>query len=354
MNTQTEFPLFEVPDYALLQIFSHLTDDEYITMLNLYENQIPETISKIRLHQTFGEDLIIEDKLSNRGWHYITKNLLQYSKNQSIVLNATDNRYLTVENDLYLPIDTNQMPQYTHLAQHPFGKQKRLHLVKNYENNRIVIQSPIHYYEVTFEPVESDITYEFAIGLCHSGYEKNKMVGWEKHSIGYHSDDGRVFFESGSGSKYGETYGKGDTIGCGFDTAKSVVFYTKNGKRLSDVKVDEKSWFPAISLKKWKAFTINFGEKPFMYDVYGFKPIDPEVEKEEKDKETKVKGNEIDQLLNLLNGLLRDLGGSSISLSSSSDDDDSDDISSDEYDDGFEYIEESDDEESEPETEEDD
>ena len=331
MNNQ--FPLFTLSENTLHKIFSYLTDEEYITMLTLYEKYIPQTISKIRLNETFGNDIIIEEKIKNRGWHYITKNLLQYSKNQSIQHNLTDNRYFIVENNTFIPLTSNQMTHVTHIAEHSFGRHKKLHYVKNYENQSIVVQNHINYFEVSFEAnIETDMTYEFAIGLCHSGYDKKKFLGWQKHSIAYHSDDGKLFHESGSGKSYSEKYGKGDTVGCGFDTIRNIVFFTKNGKRLGDVTVEDKILFPAISFGKWKTFTVNFGEQPFVYDVYGFKPIVEEEIKEEEEDEGKNgdESKKVTKLLSLLTDLLRDLGGdnsssSSSSSSSESDDDDDDD-----------------------------
>jgi hypothetical protein len=58
------------------------------------------------------------------------------------------------------------------------------------------------------------------------------MVGWDERSWGYHGDDGSTFCEGLNnirGQKYGETYHKGDVIGCGINFRNKIAFFTKNG-----------------------------------------------------------------------------------------------------------------------------
>ena len=41
------------------------------------------------------------------------------------------------------------------------------------------------------------------------------FAGWNKGSIAYHADDGKVFVGSGVGSPFGPRCHKGDIMGCG-------------------------------------------------------------------------------------------------------------------------------------------
>jgi hypothetical protein len=56
------------------------------------------------------------------------------------------------------------------------------------------------------------------------------MPGWRTGSWAYHGDDGKLFLEQGRGVRYGDTYGTGDVVGCGLDSKKNELFFTKNGE----------------------------------------------------------------------------------------------------------------------------
>lgn len=60
----------------------------------------------------------------------------------------------------------------------------------------------------------------------------NVVLGWDKHSYGYHGDDGHSFCSSGTGQPYGPTFTTGDVIGCGVNLIDNTCFYTKNGHNL--------------------------------------------------------------------------------------------------------------------------
>jgi hypothetical protein len=70
------------------------------------------------------------------------------------------------------------------------------------------------------------------IGLSAFGVNMNRLPGWDKHSYGYHGDDGHSFCSSGTGQPYGPTFTTGDVIGCGVNLLDNTCFYTKNGHHL--------------------------------------------------------------------------------------------------------------------------
>uniref|UniRef100_A0A8C6BHL1 RAN binding protein 9 n=1 Tax=Monodon monoceros TaxID=40151 RepID=A0A8C6BHL1_MONMO len=91
----------------------------------------------------------------------------------------------------------------------------------------------------------------FAYGnlTFHCKYTGTFSLGWDKHSYGYHGDDGHSFCSSGTGQPYGPTFTTGDVIGCCVNLINNTCFYTKNGHSLGEV-VDA-----------------NFGQHPFVFDI---------------------------------------------------------------------------------------
>jgi len=70
-----------------------------------------------------------------------------------------------------------------------------------------------HYFEI--EIVDPGSSCYIAIGLARKDYPRNRHPGWNKGSIAYHADDGKVFMGSGVGDPFGPRCNKGDTMGCG-------------------------------------------------------------------------------------------------------------------------------------------
>lgn len=69
-------------------------------------------------------------------------------------------------------------------------------------------------------------------------YLNINKLGWDKHSYGYHGDDGHSFCSSGTGQPYGPTFTTGDVIGCGVNLIDNTCFYTKNGHNLGTAFTD--------------------------------------------------------------------------------------------------------------------
>ena len=75
------------------------------------------------------------------------------------------------------------------------------------------------------------------------------MPGWFPNSWGYHGDDGKKFGENPYGETYSETYGIGDTVGCGVDKGGNI-FYTMNGIHLGKIAIHQ---LPTMSLRLYLA-----------------------------------------------------------------------------------------------------
>ena len=117
-----------------------------------------------------------------------------------------------------------------------------------------------------------------AIGLSTGGFRLSQyQPGWTEDSIGYHSDDGRLFFASGTdGTNFGPNYGNGDVVGCGVHIPTMSVFFTKNGNLIgtaySIISSEPRTYrclYPTIGLDS-KEFTIqvSFGAgEAFAFDI---------------------------------------------------------------------------------------
>ncbi|KAI0214366.1 SPRY domain-containing protein 3 [Lamellibrachia satsuma] len=70
-----------------------------------------------------------------------------------------------------------------------------------------------HYFEI--EIIDPGENCYIAIGLARKDYPKHRHPGWNKGSIGYHADDGKIFIGSGVGEPFGPRCHKGETMGCG-------------------------------------------------------------------------------------------------------------------------------------------
>ncbi|XP_045174288.1 SPRY domain-containing protein 3-like [Mercenaria mercenaria] len=70
-----------------------------------------------------------------------------------------------------------------------------------------------HYFEI--EIIDPGESCYIAIGVARRNYPKDRHPGWNKGSIAYHADDGKIFVGSGIGDPFGPRCHKGDVMGCG-------------------------------------------------------------------------------------------------------------------------------------------
>uniref|UniRef100_A0A8C6ZYW2 RAN binding protein 9 n=1 Tax=Nothoprocta perdicaria TaxID=30464 RepID=A0A8C6ZYW2_NOTPE len=116
----------------------------------------------------------------------------------------------------------------------------------------------IYYFEVKI--VSKGRDGYMGIGLSAQGVNMNRLPGWDKHSYGYHGDDGHSFCSSGTGQPYGPTFTTGDVIGCCVNLINNTCFYTKNGHSLGMEK--------HLGLQTpGEVVDANFGQHPFVFDI---------------------------------------------------------------------------------------
>jgi len=127
----------------------------------------------------------------------------------------------------------------------------------------------IYYFEVKI--VSKGRDGYMGVGLSAQGVNMNRLPGWDKHSYGYHGDDGHSFCSSGTGQSYGPTFTTGDVIGCGLNLIDRSCFYTKNGHNLGVAFTNLPSYlYPTVGLQTpGGLIDANFGQEPFVFDIEG-------------------------------------------------------------------------------------
>jgi len=119
-----------------------------------------------------------------------------------------------------------------------------------------------------------------AIGLSTKSFSPDdRMPGWDDESFGYHGDDGGIFHGQGETvRRFGPSFGKGDTVGCGLEYSTRKLFFVKNGKFLGyafdgkalDRDMVDRGLYPTVGVDTECPIFVNFGEKPFRFDLKGF------------------------------------------------------------------------------------
>jgi len=163
------------------------------------------------------------------------------------------------------------------------------------EEKRLRRSSQIAYFECLVE--------EASVGLVSesSVFNARDHVGWRSASVGYHSDDGGLYFnlrgaergdeesedeffnfmdpgpEYGEKLSFGEPFGKAhpSVVGCGVDFATSTVFFTLEGKlvgaRTFHRKSLETARLPAVSIhRKGGLCALLRCSSHFLFDIDGY------------------------------------------------------------------------------------
>ncbi|KAI9193345.1 concanavalin A-like lectin/glucanase domain-containing protein [Polychytrium aggregatum] len=123
-----------------------------------------------------------------------------------------------------------------------------------------------------FEVYVSDVQYSphttvISVGVATKPYPSFRLIGWNAWSVGYHSDDGRLFNNDAFGGRlFASPYTKGHTVGCGYNPKTGAVFYTLNGTLLGEVvRGQPHPYHAAVGADGPCRLQINVGQQPFMY-----------------------------------------------------------------------------------------
>lgn len=191
------------------------------------------------------------------AWTFASNSSGSFAKGVSV---SDDGLIITVKNkSLFNPMTPMSSDNdRSILSQHPLYKRDT--------------SSTIYYFEATITDLSySPSTTVVSVGVATSPYPSFRQVGWEAHSVGYHSDDGRLFHNDGFGGKMFESpFTKGDTVGCGYNPATGSVFFTLNGRFLGNrqgaVTNIYHPFHAAIGADGPCTISMNMGQREFMYN----------------------------------------------------------------------------------------
>lgn len=127
-------------------------------------------------------------------------------------------------------------------------------------------QQEVYYWEVKM--FEKSPRTTIAIGVATKPYPSTRLPGWNRHSVGYFSNNGQKYCNSlWSGVPFGPTYFEGDVVGCGYRPRNGTIFFTRNGKRIDDAYTGygRTNLFPTVGATGPCVLHINFGQSGFVF-----------------------------------------------------------------------------------------
>ncbi|XP_046577770.1 SPRY domain-containing protein 3-like isoform X1 [Haliotis rubra] len=90
-----------------------------------------------------------------------------------------------------------------------------------------------------------------AIGVCNRHYPAHRQPGWKANSVGYHADDGGIYFATGSPiNKFGRV-GVGEMMGCSLNFQNNKLTFFRNGNAIytsPSLSVPPGGFYPVVGL----------------------------------------------------------------------------------------------------------
>ncbi|KAH7296768.1 hypothetical protein KP509_26G038000 [Ceratopteris richardii] len=108
-----------------------------------------------------------------------------------------------------------------------------------------------------------------SVGFIDERIRTRKQVGREPNTYGYHGGNGWLYSGREEGKPFGPVFGRGDIVGAGIHSASHHIFFTLNGRLvgsfLADITIP---LYPSASMhNQHERVDVNFGQKPFVFDI---------------------------------------------------------------------------------------
>ncbi|ANZ75966.1 BA75_01906T0 [Komagataella pastoris] len=151
--------------------------------------------------------------------------------------------------------------------------------------------SDVHYFEAKIYSLKDPITTLVSIGLATSPYPSFRLPGRHRYSLCYESDGTRRYNQpfppnKENGLNHFPRIQEGDVIGVGYRVRSGTIFFTRNGKKLSESKIGGhiknfkfSKLYPIIGATNVCSIHVNLGQYGFVYieanvKKWGFAPLE--------------------------------------------------------------------------------
>jgi len=122
----------------------------------------------------------------------------------------------------------------------------------------------VYYFEVKL--MDKLYHVNVGIGLSTKPYPFWRFPGRSKHSVGFHTADGRKYLSDPyEGRPYSAVCHEGDVVGCGYRPRTGTVFFTRNGVKLDVAYTGIKmNLFPTVAADGPCTLEVNLGQAGFV------------------------------------------------------------------------------------------
>ncbi|CAB4423349.1 unnamed protein product [Rhizophagus irregularis] len=245
--------------HSILKVHENISLNPYSSWKFLVENNVVEESGVVQI-TNYGK--LVE--INTRKWSSTTNDVCVQANYPFFVPKSTSVR----RNSISISTPADRLNSVKNSSTH----------IKRNSSNAIkpptIREEVIHYFEVTVLSKATDVDTIISVGLSTKPYPYFRLPGWNKHSVGYQSNNGSLYHnDMNSGKEYALSYTVGDTIGCGYKPGTNEIFFTKNGDYLGPYTTSNFTnnpfianddnlrhiWYPTIAANGQCKLEINFG-----------------------------------------------------------------------------------------------
>lgn len=245
------------------------------------------------------EENILTLPLEERQLYKQAKLYLQFNRPE-LATDLTLSQYLTIEEkglcawdfipDQNLPPGIITVENKTEISFHNQNNNFNINYPCSIQSNLPIPRTnDVYYFEAKIYNLPFPNDTQMSIGLATKPYPFFRLPGRHQFSVAYDNDGSRRFNNSFSlnekESKIFPRLEKGDVIGVGYRTRSGTIFFTRNGKKLSERKVGGHIknltclLYPTIGASKNCDIHINIGQLGYVFieanvKKWGFASVD--------------------------------------------------------------------------------